>query len=49
MTELGREAELHQWLGELTSNTAAAYLCMGAADTLQKSLADKANSPQNGE
>jgi hypothetical protein len=49
MAELGREAELHQWLGELDSKTAAAYLCMGAAETLQKALANKANTPQNGE
>lgn len=32
MAELGRETELRQWLAEMTSNVARAYLCMGAAE-----------------
>ncbi len=32
MMELGLGAELHQWVGEMTSNVARAYLCLGAAD-----------------
>ncbi|MBN2023707.1 MAG: hypothetical protein JW809_13050 [Pirellulales bacterium] len=47
MVELGRETELHQWLGELTSKTACAYLCMGAADVLAKRQAGKARSSSN--
>ena len=36
LTELGRETELQQWLGEMTSNVARAYLCMGAAEGKKK-------------
>lgn len=31
MAELDHETELNQWLGEMSSNVARAYLCMGAA------------------
>jgi hypothetical protein len=46
MAHLGRLAELHQWIGELKSNTARAYLCMGAAETLHRTPGDKARSTQ---
>jgi hypothetical protein len=37
LIRLDRTADLHQWLGELPSNTARAYLCIRAAETLQRS------------
>jgi hypothetical protein len=48
LMELGRETELQQWLGELKSNAARAYLCMGANDALQKPRAEKTQSTQGG-
>ena len=36
LAELGRETELQQWLGEMTSNIARAYMCMGAVGSLQQ-------------
>ncbi|MBN1910804.1 MAG: hypothetical protein JW818_13750 [Pirellulales bacterium] len=35
LAELGKTAELHQWIGELKSETARACMCIGAAETLQ--------------
>jgi hypothetical protein len=45
MATLGHLAELHSWVGELKSSTARAYLCMGAAETLQ-SLNDEVGIAQ---
>jgi hypothetical protein len=36
MAQAGRLAELKQWIGELKSDTARAYLCLGVAETLQR-------------
>ncbi len=36
MAQSGHASQLDQWLSDITSNVARAYLCMGVAETLRK-------------